>query len=499
LYLEDNPRDALLVQETLEMAGITSHVTRVDTEAEFIVSLGQDVFDLILADYTLPSFDGLFALKIAHRGWPHVPFILVSGTLDEEVAIEALKTGATDYVLKTRLSRIVPSVRRALRETEERIELRRAEEALRRSEAYLAEGQRLSQTGSFGWDASTGEIYWSRETFRIFEYEPATKVTIELVLQRTHPEDRSAVQEMIDRVSRDRTRFDFEHRLLMPDRSIKYLRVVGHPSKDKSGSFEFVGAVADITERKGAVEILRRSEDLEIAKQVQARLFPQTLPSMRTLDYAGICIQARQVGGDYYDYLNLGNQRLGLVIADVAGKGIAAALLMANLQANLRSQCDLALNQPQQFLRCVNQLFWENTTGAAYATLFFGEYDDSTRRLRYANCGHLSGLLLRHDNTLERLQSTSTVLGLFKDWDCAIGGLVLSPGDTLALYTDGITESFDDSGEQFGEWRLIEALRRHRELPSPALLEAVIDEVLKFSPREQQDDITLVVAKCREN
>ena len=116
------PRDAELVQETLEASGIGCQATRVETEAEFIASLQQGGFDLILADYTLPSFDGLSALKIAQQGWPHVPFIFVSGTLDEEVAIEALKIGATDYVFKTRLSRIVPSVQRALREAEERAE-----------------------------------------------------------------------------------------------------------------------------------------------------------------------------------------------------------------------------------------------------------------------------------------------------------------------------------------------------------------------------------------
>src|SRR5206468_12741216 len=104
---------------------------------------------------------------------------------------------------------------------------------------------------------------------------------------------------------------------------------------------------------------------------VQARLFPQTLPPLRTLDYAGICLQAREVGGDYYDFLNLGGERLGLVVGDISGKGIAAALLIANLQANLRSQCAIALDQPQRLLRSVNQLFYENTTDSAYATLFF--------------------------------------------------------------------------------------------------------------------------------
>jgi PAS domain S-box-containing protein len=250
LQLEDDPRDAELVQERLANDGIACEVTRVETEADFIASLEQGGFDLILADYSLPSFDGLSALKIAQQRWAHVPFIFVSGTLGEEVAIEALTIGATDYVLKTGLSRIAPSVQRALREAQERMERSRAEEALRRSEAYLAEAQRLSQTGSFGWDVSIGQIYWSRETFRIFGYEPTAKVTIEQVVQRTHPEDKSAVQQLIELVTREKKNFDFEHRLLMPDESVKFVRVVGHPSTDESGNFEFVGAVTDITERK---------------------------------------------------------------------------------------------------------------------------------------------------------------------------------------------------------------------------------------------------------
>jgi len=260
LHLEDDFRDAELVRETLEADGLACQATRVETEADFIASLAHGGFDLILADHTLPSFDGLSALKIARRNWPQIPFIFVSGTLDEEVAIEALKIGATDYVFKTRLARIVPSVQRALREADEKAELSHAEQALRRSEAYLAEAQRLSRTGSFGWNVSSGEIYWSQETFRIFEYEPAAGITIALIDQRTHPEDRSAVKQLMERAARERKAFDFEHRLLMPDGTVKYLRVVGHPSTSESGSFEFVGAVTDITERRRAETLLKESE-----------------------------------------------------------------------------------------------------------------------------------------------------------------------------------------------------------------------------------------------
>lgn len=242
----------------------------------------------------------------------------------------------------------------------------------------------------------------------------------------------------------------------------------------------------------------RAARDLEIARQVQARLFPQRMPQVRTLEYTGACIQARHVGGDYYDFLDLGRGRLGLVIADIAGKGIAAALLMANLQANLRSQCAVASDHPQQFLRSVNQLFYENTADGDYATFFFAEYDDKTRRLRYANCGHLAPLVLRRDNTFQRLGPTSTVLGLFEEWTCSIEEQQLFSGDMLALYTDGITESSNEAGEEFGEQRLREALGRHRALRSQPLLESVVEEVRRFSPNEQQDDITLIVANSVE-
>ena len=240
----------------------------------------------------------------------------------------------------------------------------------------------------------------------------------------------------------------------------------------------------------------RAAHELEIAKQVQSKLFPQVHPELKTLDYAGICVQARQVGGDYFDFLDLGRDRVGLVIADVSGKGIAAALLMANLQANLRSQCTTAVDHPEALLRSVNRLFYENTVDSAFASLFFAEYDDHTRGLRYLNCGHLAGILLRHDNTIQRLDSAGMLLGVFKDWDCSMRACDLAPGDTLVLYTDGVTENCNESGEEFGEERLIETIRAHSH-SCQSLLSAILSEVKQFGSREQYDDITLVVAKCK--
>jgi serine phosphatase RsbU (regulator of sigma subunit) len=241
----------------------------------------------------------------------------------------------------------------------------------------------------------------------------------------------------------------------------------------------------------------RASHELEIAMQVQARLFPQCQPAMRALEYAGVCVQTRRVGGDYYDFLDLGQQRLGLVVGDIAGKGMPAALLMANLQANIRSQYAIAVEQPERLLQSVNRLFYENTADNAYATLFYAEFDDRTGALRYGNCGHLPGLLLREDERVERLSSTAPVVGLFPDLHCPTAESRLSAGDLLAIYTDGISEAMNSAGDEFGEERLIETLQRHRTFSPSDVVAAVLEDVRRFSPHEQTDDVTLIVARCR--
>ncbi len=267
LLLEDNSHDAELIQELLETDHFVCAITRAQTRAEFIAGLQDGRLDLILADYKLPSFDGLTALQLALEARPDLPFIFVSGSLGEEVAIEAVKIGATDYVVKSRLSRLVPSVRRALREALERAERQMAEQAFRRSEMYLAEAQRLSRTGSFGWDPASGEIYWSDETYRIFGLEPTIKPTVARILERTHPDDRAGLRQTLERVSTERGEFTAEHRLLMADGSIRHVRAVAHPSTGAHpGSFVFVGAVMDVTERK------RAEQERERLRQVEADL-----------------------------------------------------------------------------------------------------------------------------------------------------------------------------------------------------------------------------------
>jgi len=241
----------------------------------------------------------------------------------------------------------------------------------------------------------------------------------------------------------------------------------------------------------------RATVELDLAREVQSRLLPRRVPRLQTLDCAGHCLQARAVGGDYYDFLELGGGQVGLVLADIAGKGIAGALMMANLQANLRSQSGLAREDLRGTLCRLNQALCDSIADDRYATLFFGCYDDKTRRLRYTNCGHNPPILLRADGRVERLAATATILGTFEAWDCSVAETILAPGDALLLYSDGITEAKSSEDDEFGEARLLETLRRHRHADAPALVAAILEAVREFSAGEQADDITLVAARCR--
>jgi phosphoserine phosphatase RsbU/P len=260
-------------------------------------------------------------------------------------------------------------------------------------------------------------------------------------------------------------------------------------------TLENLNLAENIAERLQAERAV--SQEMEIARQVQRKLFPQRLPNLKTLEYAGGCNQARAVGGDYYDFVELGPERVGLVLADVAGKGMSAALLMANLQASIRSQYSVASENLPQILESVNRLFYENSEPNRYTTLFAGSYDGAARRLRYVNCGHNPPLVLRQDGSVERLSATATVLGLFEQWQCSTSEVQFQPGDLLVLYSDGVTEAYNDREEEFGEARLIQVLEASRNLEISALLTKLLEEVNQFSAGKQSDDVTAIVARIR--
>ena len=240
----------------------------------------------------------------------------------------------------------------------------------------------------------------------------------------------------------------------------------------------------------------RAAREMEIARDVQSRLLPQSPPVLKTLDLAACCIQARAVGGDYYDFLDLGADRVGLVLADVSGKGVHAALLVANLEAYLRSQCSMAPLEPVRMLQQVNRMLYASTAPQHYATLFFGVYDDTTRELLYVNCGHNPPIWLRPDGSVTRLEATATVIGAFERWQGTACRAQLDPGDLLVVFSDGVTEA-NRGEEEFGEVRLIDELRENRRRPVAEIVPAILASVQQFSAGDQYDDLTLLAARAR--
>ena len=239
------------------------------------------------------------------------------------------------------------------------------------------------------------------------------------------------------------------------------------------------------------------ADEMRSARRVQSRLLPGGAIRLERLECAGICLPERGVGGDFYDFVAAAPRRAVLVLGDVAGKGVPAALMMATLQAILRTHYALASGSLARRLESVNRFFAECTASEHYASLFIGEYDATSGLLTYANCGHVPPVVLRAGLRVERLAPTATLLGIFKDWTCPTAETSLAEGDILLLASDGATEATSPEGEAFGDGRLVAALYAHRDLRAAALVRAIADEVRAFCAEDAMDDLTLVAARVR--
>jgi serine phosphatase RsbU (regulator of sigma subunit) len=250
-------------------------------------------------------------------------------------------------------------------------------------------------------------------------------------------------------------------------------------------------------------ELKRENEflngQLEIAAEVQKMLFPRAMPEIPRLEYEGVCRPARSVGGDYYDFLQLRPGRLSLAVGDISGKGISAALLMANLQGLLRSLAPVHQSAVEELASALNGHLCVSSDGSKFATLFCGHFDSETGLLQYVNAGHCPGLVFRAgpaEVTVERLSPTGTVLGLFEHASFTRATTRLKPRDLLLVYTDGVVEAEAAVDEEYGEHRLVELVRRRHSEGLAEISAAVLDDVAGFvSGRAQQDDLTVVLAR----
>lgn len=244
-----------------------------------------------------------------------------------------------------------------------------------------------------------------------------------------------------------------------------------------------------------AAERERSNRELEIAREVQERLFPQSFPPFPGVDCAGYCRPARGVGGDYYDFLKLDDGRLGIAIGDVSGKGIAAALLMASLQASLRGQTMAGLHDLSALMQNVNRLVYEASTSNRYATFFYGEYDPVSHKLDFANAGHNPPVILRGGEVL-RLEAGGPVVGLLPGVSFGHDMVQLRPGDVFVSFTDGISEALNEQEEEWEEDRFIAAARANCDFSAKDLIAAIFREADAFTGEAKQyDDMTLLVMK----
>ena len=253
------------------------------------------------------------------------------------------------------------------------------------------------------------------------------------------------------------------------------------------------------------IEEQNAQRDLSMAGEVQKRLFPQAPAKLTSLEYAGICRPARTIGGDYYDFLPIAADTVGFIVADVSGKGTPAALLMASLQGRLQSQASLYGGRVAALTDEINRSIASTTAESKYATLFYGVYDDRTRRLSYVNAGHVPPVLIRTKGTgpgaarptIERLRTGGLPAGLFKEANYSQETIKLEPGDILLIVTDGITETSNPEEEEFGEARLIDLVCRNARLSAPEICDLIVAEASRFrSGASGADDATLVVAKA---
>jgi sigma-B regulation protein RsbU (phosphoserine phosphatase) len=236
----------------------------------------------------------------------------------------------------------------------------------------------------------------------------------------------------------------------------------------------------------------RQKQEIADARAIQQGLLPKGVPQLPGYEIATAWQSALTVGGDYFDILPFGEEALGLCIADVAGKGLPAALLMSNLQASVRGLASPSL-PPDGLCSRLNALLCRSMTSDRFITFFYAQLDGPTRLFRYASAGHNPPFLLHHDGTHERLREGGGVLGVFPNQTFDLGSAQLAPGDRVILFTDGVTEANNPEGEEFGEARLLGLLEQNRASSAAELQEKILGAAAEFSGGHWHDDATLLI------
>ena len=506
LHLEDDPMDAELVMMALSAQGLKCEVQVVSRHEEFGSALDRGGIDLVLADFALPAFDGMSALAIVREKYPDLPFVFVSGKLGEEAAIESLKSGATDYVLKSRLSRLGPAVQRALNEATERLKQKQTEKELEKAYAEIekrAEDYRNLFNSIRDVIVVTDDdhtiLHVNQPALQeVFGYQPEEVVEKSSSILYADEEDfRKMGREIFD------TRESVKGRLMelhfrKKNDELFIGELYAMKRLDRFGLVTGnISVFRDISERKKAEAALRDSElrryqmqlELRYAAEIQAKLLPRDYPEIPGVDLAAKCLPAKQVGGDFYDWQQVTPTVFDITLGDVMGKGMAAAMLMATVRAALHAVT--LYNSPGQALRLAEKaLINDLENSESFVTLFHGQLNAAQRTLSFVDCGHGYVFLRRADGAVETLVPRGLPLGVRGGEVYQEGVVHFMEGDVLVLYSDGLIDANPElalSNMIFSE-----------QMAGLATAREMVDRLIGLTgePDPQPDDITVLIARC---
>jgi serine phosphatase RsbU (regulator of sigma subunit)/FixJ family two-component response regulator len=478
-------------------------------------------FDLLLMDLnyardTTSGQEGLDLLTRVQALDNSLPIIVMTAWGSVELAVEAMRRGVRDFVLKPWDNhRLVTTLRtqieagRLLRKIQKlRAENQKLSNEIRNARDFKTmlklSAERLQQALESrtvviftralcenGFCAMT-EAGLSDETIKGLKFESANAL---IKLMHTPFDPRSAYLPEEEKSKLDKINSILIIPLRIKNELFGFISLAGNPREEAYGTeeMEFLeSAASQIGAEIHTLRLRGQENDLEEARQIQQRLLPRTIPQIQGIEISSAWRPALAVSGDYYDVLKFSETQIGLCIADVSGKGMPAALLMSNVQAAVKAFASAAL-RPAMLCEKVNAIVSTNLSEDKFITLFYCLIDVESKMLSYSNAGHSRGIIVQRNGQIVNLEQGGTVLGPFPEWKYEQEEVELHPGDRVFLFTDGVTEIRNPYGEEFGEERLIDLLIEYRGLTADQLQQMIISVVSQFSGGNFQDDATLIV------
>ena len=500
LVLEDSEFDAQVMISLLRRAGYDPFMHRVETAEALGEAVGEKVWDIILADYNLPTFNALDALKQVQAKGLDLPFIIVSGGIGEDIAVAAMKAGAHDYLMKGNLNRLAPAVERELREASIRSEQRLAKRAMQESEERYRLLWETSPDAVVLMDESCHMQFVNPAVEEVFGYAP--DALVEKPFAILQPERlRGLLRMKLDETLKAgamRVRWRNLETIGLRNDQSEFPMEMSMSDMELDGHRRFVCFIRDITARKKAEEELReKQEQFRVAREIQQRLFPKNAPELPGFEIAGASYPADAAGGDYFDYLPMLNNQLGVVLGDVSGHGVGPALLMAETRAYLRVLTGRRDNVGEILTRA-NAILAEDVGSSRFITLFMARLDPGKKSLAYVSAGHPPAYVIDRAGKVKcELPRTGLPLGRRPNTIYEESPVIdLESGDLVVLLTDGIEEAAAPDETLFGIDRAMEVIRAHRMEPPREIVKALYEAVQAFAGKGPQlDDVTAIIIR----